>query len=471
MDTGNGFTSLEVEQLLAFRDAISNTAPVGVYVLDHDTFRISFVNNTMCKLFGYSREELLTRDRDFILNSVHTDDRDILEQLPEQLNDPAVPKPLIIEFRLRHREGTYAYLRLYGKLLKTDEANNKLGFMGIVVDMTSIKRLQHQAEETSARLQAIISSASDEILTMDRNGTILSINKVAPGFRMEDVLGSNCFDYVEPPYKERFIRNAHESFDQVEVREGENKILTPGGKFSWYKYTISPVVIDEKVAFLSVITHNISNLKEAEQNQLQAMVTGQDRERRFLAHELHDRLGQTLSALHMNWEQFEEEMTASHVTGNLPEMKSLLNKAIREIRLMNNLLSEDVLENFGLADAIEEFAQKAFKDTGIIYNIEAGSISRKDDDFESNVYRIVQELLMNANQHAKAKNVTVLLAESRGKLIIKVIDDGAGYDVGSVTEGFGLTNVRSRLGVLQGHIAIQSSAKKGTAVTLTIPLA
>jgi signal transduction histidine kinase len=208
-----------------------------------------------------------------------------------------------------------------------------------------------------------------------------------------------------------------------------------------------------------------------------ALVLAEERERRNIAVVLHDNVGQMLILLKMKLQEIRASVTLPDLEGVLDEMVTQTGKAIQYSRSLTAELSPPVLYELGLEAAVRWFAGEFGKRHAI-------SIDFKDDDQVKEVnhevsvllFRAVQELLMNVVKHAQARNVVVTMARVEENLHITVADDGIGFDatpsrgVQETYHGFGLFNIRERLGHLQGSLEVASQPGRGTVVKVVLPL-
>ncbi|MFD2786045.1 sensor histidine kinase [Hymenobacter rubripertinctus] len=209
-----------------------------------------------------------------------------------------------------------------------------------------------------------------------------------------------------------------------------------------------------------------------QQQALEAALLAQEEERRRIAGDLHDGVGTTLAIvkLHLN-------------TLNQPELTQeatlLLDQAINEVRRISRNLLPAALQKFGLSFALEALARTIPADGPTQVSVEQhGQPHRLDAQYELIVYRVVQELLGNGLRHAHASQIHVVVEFGPEALALRYSDNGIGFDPtlpdqpplpGSRT-GLGLTNLRSRVGVLRGTLRHESAPGQGTKVWISLPL-
>ena len=210
-----------------------------------------------------------------------------------------------------------------------------------------------------------------------------------------------------------------------------------------------------------------------------ARVTAQEEERRRIAREIHDGLGQILTAVKFNLEILEDTLAGgSDERKRLEEVKNLLDNAMNEAREISYNLMPSVLDDFGLAPALQLFCEQFSTRRNIDVQFHAHGLARRlDPSIEIGLYRIAQEALNNVAKHAGATESTVQIIMHEEGIRMTIEDNGKGIAIRSQTvrrpgqEGMGLVSMRERAGSFNGILTIDSTPGKGTVVTAEIPLA
>ncbi len=203
-------------------------------------------------------------------------------------------------------------------------------------------------------------------------------------------------------------------------------------------------------------------VREQELKSINAMLEGEEKERKRIAEDLHDRVGSMLSAMKLQTDTSDEKMTG------------LLDETVEEVRRISHNLETKVLNRFGLVAALEDLAEKINTSEKIHFELQHLDLSeRLDNKVEINSYRIVQELVSNALKHSKATEITTQVNRIDNQLIITVEDNGVGFDSLEAREkatGMGLKNIMSRANELNGNFNIDSGKGNGTTITVDFPL-
>jgi light-regulated signal transduction histidine kinase (bacteriophytochrome) len=213
-------------------------------------------------------------------------------------------------------------------------------------------------------------------------------------------------------------------------------------------------------------------------DQLRALASdleaAEERERRQIAHDLHDDLGQTLAAARIRLAALCMD-GSEEVRARANEVGSLIDRASAAIRSLASQLAPDVLHELGLSAALEWLGEEIERTFGLkVGVVDDGLPKPLSHESRSILYRAVRELLINVAKHAGAGRAAVECRSAAGHVIVRVADEGVGYDADSVgsgsARGLGLINVRERLSLIGGTAEFRSTRGKGTVAVLSAPL-
>jgi signal transduction histidine kinase len=215
------------------------------------------------------------------------------------------------------------------------------------------------------------------------------------------------------------------------------------------------------------------NRIESEKHVLQAVVRTEERERRRFAKDLHDGLGPLLSTVKMSVStlyKLEADRKKLEIIGNAD---LIINEAIRSLKEISNNLSPHILDNFGLASAINSFVSKINTTKSINIDFKSDIYDKRFDyNIEVVLYRVLCELINNTVKHAQAKNIDIELSLRENILSLKYTDDGIGFDVNLVLSkqsvGMGYSNIINRIRSIKGMINIESDENKGTKAIIIV---
>ncbi len=213
------------------------------------------------------------------------------------------------------------------------------------------------------------------------------------------------------------------------------------------------------------------DLRRADLQELSTLLLrAQENERRALARELHDDLGQSLSAILMAAESAECSERPGEVRDHLAYIKDLAEKTVNQVRDLALLLRPSMLDDLGLAPALNWHARETTKRTGLNVVVSADeAIDSLPDEHRTCIFRLVQEAVNNAVRHANARTVEVSVQKDRQRVNVTVQDDGAGFDT-RFTRGLGLLGMEERVRRLGGYLKVNSEPGRGTLLRAVLPL-
>jgi signal transduction histidine kinase len=201
------------------------------------------------------------------------------------------------------------------------------------------------------------------------------------------------------------------------------------------------------------------------------LLRAQENERRTLARELHDEVGQSLSAILMETEGAACAEEPAEVREHLAAIRAMAEKTVNEVRDLALLLRPSMLDDFGLVPALRWHAREMAKRTGLHVVVQADdTVDGLPEEHETCIYRLVQEALNNSSRHASARNVEVKVTREGARVTFSVRDDGAGFDPRFV-RGLGLLGMEERVRRLGGQVRIDSQPGRGTLVAAELPVA
>ena len=206
---------------------------------------------------------------------------------------------------------------------------------------------------------------------------------------------------------------------------------------------------------------------------LKAVVDAQESERKRIAKDLHDGLGQSLSGIKLNWQNFIGKQKTK-----IPESNDLainisgeLDKACKDVRTISHQMMPYELTESKLIDALNELLTRSLSHSKIEHRFEHFGINEKfADDIKIGIYRITQELINNVIKHSEAKNLNLQLYKNKETIVLIVEDNGIGFSIEEQkNKGIGLMNINSRVDAINGELNYETGLGSGTVVTIRIP--
>ncbi|HEX6693032.1 MAG TPA: PAS domain-containing sensor histidine kinase, partial [Burkholderiales bacterium] len=364
--------------------------------------------------------------------------------------------------------------------------------VGIFVAAREVLVAERRSEASEARLGSIVDSAMDAIITVDTGQKIVQFNRAAEQvFRLprERALGAALAQLI--PQRFRQAHHGHvEAFGRTGVtsrRMGDVTTLWALRQDSGEEFPIEAAIsqVGEGGArFYTVILRDVTLRRRAEEAILQSqrdlrdlsarVLEAREEEKTRIARELHDELGQLLTALKMDLASMRERLPGE-LQAKAAEMSGLLDQTVAATRRISADLRPLMLDDLGLADAarwlVEDFAARS----GIACRMEvsgAAALEAMPKPVATALYRAIQESLTNIARHAAARSAWATLAASGGEAQFEIEDDGRGIAPGDLAKArsLGVKGMRERIAYLGGSVDIERAPRGGTRVRVRVPL-
>jgi PAS domain S-box-containing protein len=459
-----------------FRSLVEN-ATVGIYRTTPDG-RILMANPALVKMMGCeSFEELACRNLEeegFEPNYPRSEFKAQIEREGEIAG---------LEEAWIRRDGTTIFVRESARAKRGPNGNVSY-YDGIVEDVTEHRR----AEESRRYLASIVESSDDAIFGTSCEGVIQSWNKGAErlyGYTAAEMIGQSVSLLASQDQwgeiaslRDRINRGDDvQRYETVRVRKDGSQVdvLT----------TLSSIKdACGRVIGASIIAHDITKRKRAQQElersleQLRALGARlqnvREEERKLLAREIHDQLGQALTAIKIDLFAWVSQMGGDpqHPSQGASALLRLVDETIKRVRRIATELRPGILDDLGLVAAIEWAGEDFEARTGIKCRLDLpGENIAISPERATAIFRILQESLTNVVRHAAASEVKIRLGEKDKELILLVRDNGKGMrmDKLSRTSSLGILGMHERALVFGGEVIIKAAPGKGTSVRVRIP--
>lgn len=215
-------------------------------------------------------------------------------------------------------------------------------------------------------------------------------------------------------------------------------------------------------------------LMQQQELAIKAVMEAEENERERIAKDLHDGIGQMMSAAKMNLSAFESgaEFTSEEQKKSFEKIISLVDESCREVRTVSHIMMPNALLKNNLAEGIREFVSKLNPEAMKVDVYTEGLDERLDTGVETMLYRVVQECVNNTIKHSGATNLDISLIRDKDGISGTIEDNGKGFDIQDprIKNGIGMRNITSRITYLKGSLDIDSSPGRGTLIALYIPL-
>lgn len=363
----------------------------------------------------------------------------------------------------------------------------------LVFRQTSERRVSEAAlQSVEARIGDIVNSAMDAIVSTDASQRIVLYNAAAERmfhWSRESILGQPL-DKLIPQRFHAAHRKHVENFGRegITSRRMRGQSVLAGVRANGEEFPIEASISKHSEnggTTLTVIVRDVTERVRADealrksQQELRELSAAahsiREQEQRRVARELHDELGQALTALKMDvaWLGAQLRGDQNAVAHKLGAMQEMLDGTVAATRRISADLRPLMLDDLGLVPAAEWLVQNFSERSGIRCELEIGAPDLElQDPQASALYRILQESLTNVARHANATQVDVRLDYDGGAVTLRVRDDGRGFSVNEVRKGksYGLLGLRERTYLLGGEVRIDSAPGKGTTIEVSVPL-
>lgn len=459
--------------------------------LDPPGPKVLFVNDAMSRMSGYSVEEMVgTTPR--LLQGEHTDS----EELTHLRKEVLAGRSCVAELINYRKDGSPYDAELFITPL-FDDQGCRTHFVSIQRDVTERKRIARTLYESEHRMQAILNTAADAIVTIDKRGIITSINPATErmfDYSREELIGKNVNILMPSPYHEE-----HDEYIASFERTREPKIIGIGRELVGQRKDGSTFPVDVAVSevdhlgLFTGIVRDISNRKILE---LQVLEIAADEQRR-IGQELHDGTGQELTGLSLFAGTLVELLNKPPSASSdgtpilsfdesevqrLRQTASKLLKAMVEANQHVQQLARGIMpvqiEVEGLRSALEDLAAATNANPQVSCSFECPQpVAVANNTTATHLYRIAQEAVNNALRHSHATQIEISLSQIDAEVKLEVSDNGIGFEPGSPrvspaarrTSGFGLGIMGHRAGIIGGTLRMVRLEDGGTLVRCTAP--
>ena len=480
---------LDHSELVMLRKAVEASGEV-IFLADCEGI-ITYVNPEFTRLYGYTAEEVIGISTPRILKSGKLSDRDY-----EEFWDILLSKNIVRgEFVNKSKDGRLVTIEGSANPI-LDENENIIGFLAIQRDITRRKQSQKALEEAHAFQQSILDGISDPIMVIRGDYRVTLMNRAARQFSFNDAVeGNPLLCYQVSHQSEKPCEGLEHPCPITQVRDTSKTVVVEhehyqaDGQLRLVEIIASPMV-DLDGAFQGIIEvmRDITERRDAEK-QLQQYTTQlrvlaiqltevAETERQRLAQELHDQVGQNLTALGININiirsQLPEDVDQS-LHFHLDDSSALVEQTTERIRDVMANLRPPVLDDYGLMAALRWYANQFVRRTDINVIVKGEILlPRLDSRVENALFRIVQEALTNSAKHARASKVTIRVDQESGFLRLEIADDGVGFDTSQSVDydqgrGWGVLSMTERAEAVGGSCAINSNIGHGTQVIVEVP--
>ena len=493
-DSGSGSSSDSVgnredyhliEEKLTILDMAMESAGIGTWVLDI-AGRKRYFDSKASQLLGFAHENYKKSEEEFY-EVVHPDDRVKFQlQIPGttgQKND------FETEFRAIHPDGNIRYLTARAKTI-TDNEGKSIRLIGLLWDITEYKTLQIKLQESIRRTNSIINNLNGAVYRckLDEERTMEFISEgiyELTGCPSEDFLNNKIRSFaslISPEDRQRVWNCIVDAMGEMNTFTAEYRIIDAKNETKWIWERGRGVFINGKVIAVEGFFTDITDRKKTEvelqgaleqQHQLtQYVETVRENERVAISRELHDDLGQALTAVKIDISTIRQLTHEKEVDAKLKKVSDLVSDTIRTVQRLTSQLRPQIIDDLGLVSAMEWYAREFEERSKIEITLDLNFELNISPETSLIIFRVMQEALTNVARHSTATKVNIKLANAGDELFFKMSDNGSGITESEINskKSFGIISMKERAASRGGTFEISGKKGGGTVIRLLFPL-
>jgi PAS domain S-box-containing protein len=442
----------------------------GIVVLQDGL--VKFVNTALTKLTGYTVDELV--------------ESNFLEYV--EVNEHEKVKSNYIKRMKGERVPPYEskIIRKNGEILEVEFSGGLTFYNGAAADLAIVRDIteRKKAEEERNR---IFNLSNELISIIGFDGYFKQLNPAwlkSSGYSKTELTSKTFIDLVHPDDVNKTLIAMKTLISGKEVRNFQNRYLHKSGAYIDLSWNVFSLVERE---LIYCIAHDITEQKQKEKQILQyqgrlkdqalELTLTEEKQRKQIATDLHDHVGQILASNRMQIAAMTNKMSKAELLGEMQKVSKGLLNALKSTRSLIFDLSPPQLNEIGLYAATADWMEEEIEEKyGIQTNISReGDIAVNDDNLRILLFRCIRELLINIVKHAKASKVDVFFNIQYSNLSITVSDNGVGFNyqpemIRMTNAGFGLFSIIERVEDMGGSVVVKTAPKHGTNITILVPL-
>ena len=426
-------------------------------------------SDEMYRIYGFEPGSPLSMAR--FQEAIHPEDRKQVAETIALAIEHGDPFSMV--HRIIRPDGTIRTVEGRGEVRRDDDHEHML-MVGTGRDISEQVVSRQVIASSERRFRTLFESSPDGILVLDNDGVVQDANRSATelfGSTREQLMGQHLSslwstrDPLLPEISRRMLKG--------EIRRLTRKVGNEQASQD-IEMTVGHLE-DQSERRTTLFLRDVSERVESE-NLLRRLGRRQqnalEHERKRISREVHDVLGQALTALKMETEWAASHLQDGETEERLHEIAEHINETIETARRIAHELRPGILDDFGLGAAVEWYAKRTAERSGLTIRIGTVEHPSLPDELQLAVFRICQELLTNVLRHAEASEIDISIASVGSNLMLSVKDNGRGMPSGKDREdsSLGMLGIRERLGPWKGRLEVDSKPTVGTRVEVLIPL-
>jgi PAS domain S-box-containing protein len=460
-----------------YRRIVEN-ANEGIWLFDNK-WKITFANKKLSDILGFKVREIEDKS---IFEFINAKDKVIAAKYFHKLHRGSKET---ISLRLKHKDGTDRWV-ISNAVSLFSEDSLYTGTLALITDITSETKAQATLQHTSEMLQALINSSPLSIIILDEKGRVELWNPASEkllGWKSDEVLGSEAPLSVERERVTKMIieGDAFTGQEITRARKDGKKIdlsISASPMFDAEKNTIGIAAflmdITEKKAAEKERTRLFNEINDARKRLKvlsSRLIEVQEAEKRSISRELHDEIGQLLTAIKIDLQRMKNDCYSDCGCVMIDDCNSLIEKTIYIVRNLSHELRPSIIDDLGLAVALKWYTDRFSQRTGIKVDVKTSNINKHLPAEDSiMLFRVCQEALTNITKHSGADCVSISLGLKNSEISLSIEDNGKGFDIkralkdAAKGESMGLLSMQERVELLNGKLKIISSKNEGTKI-------
>jgi PAS domain S-box-containing protein len=444
----------------------------AILIIDPECEIVLEVNQRACEVYGISRSQFIGMSLESISNDVERGRMLIKETLKCGTSHD-------FETIQRRGDGSEMSLHINASVV---EYKGQTAIQSINRDITEQKRAEEALRQSEERFsKAFHSSPAALSISLLEDGRLLEVNAAflrMTGFSREEVIGRSTLELGLWDNQDRLMM-AKALRERGAIVDFEIEFRKKSGEVRDALLSVELIQLGLGEPSVLGIAQDVTERNRAEealQSYPRQLIEAQEAERQSIARELHDQIGQVLTAIHLNLQTVWATCESNESRALIDEGVAIVDEALGQVRNLSFELRPSLLDDLGLTTALRWYTDRFTQRTGIksttTINLPEPP-ARLTRELETACFRIVQEALTNVVRHARAKNVTIRLQKRNGEIRLTVKDDGSGFDAHSqnlapFTTHVGLRGMRERALALGGRLDVRSSSR-GTRISASFP--
>lgn len=448
-----------------FFNNVFNSVSDLIFVLSIDG-TIKLANKAIQQKIGFAESELIGINIDVIFDH---NEKSFFQHAINKSNK--LGKNLEFNSTFYYNKKHYPSLCTFNKLYS--DIDEHIGYTLIVKDLSNLNKAEDLVKQSEEKYRNLFEDSGEAIIIVNFNGKIMEINTAARlllGIGENENKLNNIFDFIKYTVESKGLKHslkAKKSIQNVQL----DVINNINGKVSNCLATATCIT---SLNLFQILLKDLTYERQIENMMMRTIINTQENERIRFSQDIHDGLGQQLSAIKFYLSTLSSSKQLNEKNQLLIEKSEEgMNRILANLREICFNLMPKTIENFGLIAAVDELCKTIESDGKLHFNISAEvDFPRMTFDKEIGIFRIIQEFINNSIKHSGATEINIVFRFNNNEVIVTLKDNGKGFDTDILrnSAGMGLRNVTSRARSHSGNLKITSSPGSGTKYELALPI-